>query len=270
MLGAQGELDDAQRGSRRACGERASAGISAASGHGRKVWAGSPPARDYPQARELFEQSLAILRSLDDAWGTLGSLSGLALVALEEHDYGTARRLLDESLELLRMSGHRYRTANTLEIAARLAGARVSTCRGARLYAAANVVRGSRAVGMFECEAWPDPPPHVARLRSDLGEQAVRRRVGRRRGDDARRGDGLCARPSDRTPIATLPPSVRRRGICSWTAERTPQSVRSRDPFPATRPHDRHDRDGGGVWGSGARRAPTCPSRGSRRITDGY
>ena len=25
---------------------------------------------------------------------------------------------------------------------------------------------------MFECEVWPDPAPHIARLRAALGEQA--------------------------------------------------------------------------------------------------
>ena len=133
---------------------------------------------NYPRARELFEQSLAILRSLDDAWGILGSLSGLALVALEEHDNGSARRLLNESLELLRKSGHHYRAANSLEIAARLAAAEGRDRRAARLYGAASVFRGSIGAGMFECEVWPDPAPHIARLRSALGEDGVRRGMG--------------------------------------------------------------------------------------------
>ena len=38
------------------------------------------------------------------------------------------------------------------------------------MYAAANGFRGSMAVGMFECEAWPDPAPTIAELRSVLGE----------------------------------------------------------------------------------------------------
>ena len=159
--------------SRRACGERASSETSAASDPGRKLWAESPSCKaTYPRARELFEQSLAILRSLDDAWGILGSLSGLALVALEEHDNEAARRLLDESLELLRKSGHHYRAANSLELAARLAAAQDRDRRAARLYGAASVFRGSIGAGMFECEVWPDPAPHIARLRSVLGEPA--------------------------------------------------------------------------------------------------
>jgi Tetratricopeptide repeat len=127
---------------------------------------------DYPGARELFEQSLAIHRSLDDPWGTLGSLSGLALVALEEHDFGTAQRLLEENVELLRKSGHHFRVANSLEIAARLAAAQDRDRSAARLYGAASAFRGAMAVGWFEGEAWPDPTPRIARLRTTLGEEA--------------------------------------------------------------------------------------------------
>ena len=84
----------------------------------------------------------------------------------------SARRLLDENLELLRKSGHHYRAANALEIAARLAAAQDRDRRAARLYGAASVFRGSMGAGMFECEVWPDPAPHIARLRSVLGEPA--------------------------------------------------------------------------------------------------
>jgi len=125
---------------------------------------------DYPRAGALFEESLAIYRTLDDPWGTLGSLTGLSLVALERHDDGTARHLLVETLELLRKSGHHFRVANSLEIAARLATAQARHGSAARMYAAANGFRGSMAVGMFECEAWPDPAPTIAELRSVLGE----------------------------------------------------------------------------------------------------
>ena len=173
MLGAQGELDDAQRVLEESVRRARELGNLRSVGSWTKGLAGITFLQgNYPRARELFEQSLAILRSLDDAWGILGSLSGLALVALEEHDNGSARRLLNESLELLRKSGHHYRAANSLEIAARLAAAEGRDRRAARLYGAASVFRGSMSVGMFECEVWPDPAPHIARLRSALGEEA--------------------------------------------------------------------------------------------------
>ena len=126
---------------------------------------------DLARARELFEECLAIYRSLDDPWGTLGSLSCLALVALEERDYRTARHLLEANLDLLRTSGHHFRVANSLEIAARLAVAQDRHGSAARMYGAANGFRGAMAVGMFECEAWPDPAPNIAQLQSLLGER---------------------------------------------------------------------------------------------------
>jgi predicted ATPase/DNA-binding SARP family transcriptional activator len=172
VLGAQGDLDGAQRVLEDSVRRARELGNVRSVGSWTKGLAGITLLQgNYPRARELYEESLAILRSLDDAWGTLGSLSGLALVALEERDNASARRLLNESLELLRKSGHRYRTANALEIAGKLAVAQGLDGRGVRLYAAASVVRGPMAVGMFECEAWPDAAPDIARLRSALGEQ---------------------------------------------------------------------------------------------------
>jgi non-specific serine/threonine protein kinase len=127
---------------------------------------------NYPRARDLFEQSLAIHRSLDDAWGTLGAISSLALLALEEGDNEAARRLLDESLELLRIRRHHYRVAKSLELSARLAAAQDRNRRAARLFAAASVSRESVGREMFEGEVWPDPAPHIAHVRSVLGELA--------------------------------------------------------------------------------------------------
>lgn len=173
VLGVQGELDYAQRVLEESVRRARELGNVRSIGSWTKGLGGITLLQgNYPRARELFEESLTILRGLDDAWGTLGSLSGLALVALEEHDNESARRLLDESLDLLRKSGHHFRTANTLEIAAGLAVAQGLDGRGVRLYAAASVSRGPMAVGMYECEAWPDPAPHIARLRSVLGENA--------------------------------------------------------------------------------------------------
>jgi tetratricopeptide (TPR) repeat protein len=173
VLGVQGELDESQRVLEESVRRARELGNVRSVGSWTKALGGITLLQgNYPRARELFEQSLAILRSLDDAWGTQGSLSGLALVALEEHDNDSVRRLLNENLALLRNSGHRYRSANVLEIAARLAAAQDRDRRAARLYGAASVFRGPTRAGMFECEAWPDPAPHIARLRAALGERA--------------------------------------------------------------------------------------------------
>lgn len=172
VLTVQGQLDEAQRLIEQSVRTARELGNLRSVANWTKALGGvAVMQEDYSRALELFEESLAIFRSLDDPWGTLGSLSGLALVALEERDYRTARQLLEAIVELLRASGHHFRVANSLEIAARLAVAQDRHGRAARLYGAANGFRGSMAVGMFECEAWPDPAPNIAQLQSLLGER---------------------------------------------------------------------------------------------------
>ncbi len=177
MLGAvltvEGELEDARRALEESVRRAGELGNLRSVGLWTKALGGIALLQlEYPRARELFERSLAILRTLNDAWGILGSLSSLALVALEEHDNETARRLLEESLKLLRKSGHHYRVANSLELSARLAAAENRNRRAARLYAAASASRQSISAEMFEGEVRPDPGPHIAHLRSVLGESA--------------------------------------------------------------------------------------------------
>ena len=172
VLMVQRELDGAQRALEESVRRARELGNLRSVGHWTKALGGIAILRDdYPRARELFEQSLAIYRSLEDAWGILGSVSSLALVALEERHNETARRLLDESLELLRRSGYHYRVAKSLELLARLATAQNRDRRAARLYGAASASHESNGAGMFEGEVWPDPAPHIAHVRSVLGER---------------------------------------------------------------------------------------------------
>jgi predicted ATPase/DNA-binding SARP family transcriptional activator len=173
VLMVQRELDGAQSAFEESARRARKLGNLRSVGHWTKALGGVAILRnDYPRARELFEQSLAIYRSLEDTWGILGSVSSLALVALEEGHNETAGRLIDESLELLRRSGHHYRVPKSLELSARLATAQTHDRRAARLYGAASVFHESIAAGMFEGEVWPDPVPHIAHVRSVLGEQA--------------------------------------------------------------------------------------------------
>lgn len=172
VLAVHGQLDEAQRSIEQSVRRARESGNLRSVANWTKALGGVAVMQtDYPRARALFEESLAIYRSLADPWGTLGSLSGLALVALEQDDYGTARHLLEETIGLLQRSGHHFRVANSLEIAARLAAAQNRHGSAARMYAAANIVRGAMTVGIFECEAWPDPAPKIADLRSLLGER---------------------------------------------------------------------------------------------------
>ena len=126
---------------------------------------------DHGRARQRFEESLALGRRLGQPWCISHSLSNLALLAQEARDYATARRLLAESLEIERESRERLGLAANLEVYGRLAAAHAQPARAARLFGCANVLR--EAAGVDPCElGWPDPEPHVARLRAVLGGDA--------------------------------------------------------------------------------------------------
>jgi non-specific serine/threonine protein kinase len=69
---------------------------------------------DYPAARALHEESLAIRRELGDRFGSAGSLNNLGLVARNQGDYPAARALLEESLAIHRELGDRFGIATSL------------------------------------------------------------------------------------------------------------------------------------------------------------
>jgi tetratricopeptide (TPR) repeat protein len=69
---------------------------------------------DYPAARALYEESLAIRREMGDRRGIATSLSNCGIVAYEERDYPTARALYEESLAMFRELGDRRGIANSL------------------------------------------------------------------------------------------------------------------------------------------------------------
>ena len=125
---------------------------------------------DHARARRLFEESLAIHRDLDDAWGVSHSLSNLSFLALEAGDAETARTLLSEALAIERESGHQPRLANALEMSARLAAADGQPALAIRLYARAALLR-ERVRGLTFEVGWPDPTPNLDDLRSRVGEE---------------------------------------------------------------------------------------------------
>jgi predicted ATPase/class 3 adenylate cyclase len=69
---------------------------------------------DYPAARTLLEQSLALSRVLDHRKGVALALNNLGAVAIEQGDHPTARVLYEESLALLRELGDRHVAAGVL------------------------------------------------------------------------------------------------------------------------------------------------------------
>ena len=69
---------------------------------------------DYPAARTLLEQSLALSRARDHRKGIALALNNLGAVAIEQGDHSTARALYEESLALLRELGDRHVAAGVL------------------------------------------------------------------------------------------------------------------------------------------------------------
>lgn len=69
---------------------------------------------DYAAARALFEENLALYRTLGDKWGIANSANNLGIVALRQHDYAAARALYEESLKLWRELGNQRAVALSL------------------------------------------------------------------------------------------------------------------------------------------------------------
>jgi non-specific serine/threonine protein kinase len=69
---------------------------------------------DYPGARSLYEESLAICRALGDGGGVACCLGGLGVVSREQGDYPGARSLYEESLAVCRAMGDRSGIAASL------------------------------------------------------------------------------------------------------------------------------------------------------------
>ena len=69
---------------------------------------------DYPAARALLEESLAIRRELGDRLGIAGSLHSLGTVDCDQGDYPAGRVLLEESLAIRRELGDRFGIAASL------------------------------------------------------------------------------------------------------------------------------------------------------------
>jgi predicted ATPase/class 3 adenylate cyclase/Tfp pilus assembly protein PilF len=76
---------------------------------------------DYPAARKMHGESLAIMRELGDRGGIARSLNNLGLVAWDQGDYPSARALHEESLAIRRElgdQGHIARSLNNLGLLA--------------------------------------------------------------------------------------------------------------------------------------------------------
>jgi non-specific serine/threonine protein kinase len=81
--------------------------------------------------------------------------------------------LLVESLALDRETDNQHGLASGLELSARLAAARGRSPRAVELYARAGLLRdttGAQAHEIWWKVWWPDAAPHIAELRSKIGD----------------------------------------------------------------------------------------------------
>jgi tetratricopeptide (TPR) repeat protein len=127
--------------------------------------------RDYPAARALHEESLALYREIGDKAGIASCLNNLGNVAREQGNYPAARALYEESLTLYREIGDKRGIAECL---ARLGGVAVGVGqvdRGANLLGAVEGLLGSMDAVLDREDRLPYDRA-VASARAQLGEEA--------------------------------------------------------------------------------------------------
>ncbi len=113
--------------------------------HGFQILTRHERKRELSRAAALFEESLGISRTLQDARGVGWSICGLGITARLARGYKRAEGLLREALSLFRELGDKYGMVNTLIEVGRVAVRRGDTERAARLFGAAQSLR--EAVG---------------------------------------------------------------------------------------------------------------------------
>ena len=171
-LAAHGELDDAERTIEEAVDLARKLGDARSVGDVAEVTRRHrADARRSRTAWRLFDESLTIHRSLDDAAGVSHSLVHLALLALEAGDAesGARPRSPRRSRSNARAATSLW-LANALEMSARLAARTGQPALAIRLYARAALLREIVGSRLHYELGWPDPTAHLADLRSRVGE----------------------------------------------------------------------------------------------------
>jgi predicted ATPase/class 3 adenylate cyclase/Tfp pilus assembly protein PilF len=97
---------------------------------------------DFASARALYEECLTIAREVGDPIGTAKSLQCLGSVASDEGDFAAARPFHEESLAIMRELGDRGGIADNMEGMAAVVAALGTFPRAARIWGAAERLRG--------------------------------------------------------------------------------------------------------------------------------
>ncbi|HET7090142.1 MAG TPA: tetratricopeptide repeat protein [Anaerolineae bacterium] len=124
---------------------------------------------DYGRAVALLEESVPLLRELGDGVGVARALHGLGTVAYHQGHFAEATALLKDSLTVSRERGARLEIAQCLEGLASTARAQGQPERAARLFGAAEALRG--AIGA--------PLPPADRAGHERDAAAVRAQLGK-------------------------------------------------------------------------------------------
>jgi non-specific serine/threonine protein kinase len=122
-------------------------------------------AGDYAAARAPLEESVQVLSTLEDAWGLALPLRNRGLVALREGDLERASAFIRESITTLASPSDPWFGARGLEALATIAVARGDFVRAARVFGAAEVLRGPAGAAV---------PPYERRIYDEARQQLRR------------------------------------------------------------------------------------------------
>ena len=123
---------------------------------------------EHRQAKQLFEESLALSQRMSDTWWRASSLSKLAFVSHSRGDYERATALYEQSMDLFREQGDKQGLANCLNNLAMMVCSQGDLGRAAKLTEEAVALqrelgtRGGVSVGLYNL-GW------IALLQDDLG-----------------------------------------------------------------------------------------------------
>jgi tetratricopeptide (TPR) repeat protein len=126
---------------------------------------------DYRWATQLYEESLALSREINDTWWLANSLLGLAFVSHDRGDSERATKLYEQSMDLFREQGDKLSLATCLGSVAMLVYSQGDLVRAAQLTEEAVALfreLGARAgvsIGLYNL-GW------IALLQDDLGRAA--------------------------------------------------------------------------------------------------